>query len=347
MTTSAIVDGLFYALNHNADIINMSLGSAFTANLSSLTPQEQEHLAKNLYPEQGRFWNKLFKRFYDKGVVIVQAAGNSNILASIDPMHRNPYTIKVSATNQRNKKASFSNFGNMCKHSAPGTAIYSSVPGNNFDFSDGTSMAAPLISGGVALLKSKNPSITPFECSEILFQTGLPVGANIGRLIQLGDALGFEGTDQLACEEEIEKLKEEIEDLKNRLIDSNEVGLVIPENPEDLSFAEGLWKSTTPLVSTIDGERLELFFRFNVDGSGELTIVEDGGDQCKAPLDIQLNPNKMEIDQLTEAICRAGVNYSPYLCICTSNNNQVAECNAYNKENQQKTSFRLIKVRGF
>ena len=347
MTTSAIVDGLFYALNHNADIVNLSLGSAFTANLESLSPQEQGNLAKTLYPEQGRFWNKLFKKFYDKGIIIVQAAGNSNILASIDPMHRNPYTIKVSATNQGNNKASFSNFGKMCKHSAPGTAIYSSIPGNNFDFSNGTSMAAPLVSGGVALLKSKNPSLSPFECSEILFNTGLPVGSNVGRLIQLGDALGYEVTNQIACSEQIEKLKEEIENLKNKLTDSNEVGLVIPENPKDLSFAEGLWKSTTPLVSTIDEERVELFFRFSFDGTGELTIVENGGDQCKAPLDIKLTPNKMEIDQLTEAVCRKGINYSPYTCICISKNNQIAQCNAYNKQNQQQTSFRLVKVGSF
>ncbi|WP_367391335.1 S8 family serine peptidase [Lewinella sp. LCG006] len=348
MTTSAIVDGLFYALNHGADVINLSLGSAFTSEVGRMPISEQERLAQTLYPQQEKFWTQLFKLLYDKGVVVVQAAGNADILASIDPMQRNPYTIKVTATDKGNKKAGFSNFGKNCQLSAPGTKIFSTIPRNGYNFLDGTSMAAPIVSGAVALLKSNNPNITPQQCVDILYNTGLEVGPKIGRLIQLADALGYDGAESLPCQEEINRLKEELKRLREILQDSNRLGLIIPEDPEDLSFAEGIWKSSTDLMSSLSGEKLELYFKFNKDGSGELTILETDGDQCKAPLKVNLYPNKMEIDQLTDAKCKGSdPDYSPYSIRCISNNNQVAICRAVNKTNKSEVEFQLIKVQGY
>ena len=345
MTTSAIVDGLFYALNHDADVINLSLGSSFTGALEGISLSEQRRLTQTLYPQQERFWTKLFKLLYDKGIVVVQAAGNSNLLASIDPMLRNPYTIKVSATNSNRNKASFSNFGKVCNLSAPGTRIFNAVPANGFQYLDGTSMAAPMVSGGAALLLSNYPHLTPNECKDILFDTGLKVDTEIGPLIQLANALTYNAQDKLACQDEIDHLKEEIENLKKRLgSDSSSLGLVIPENPTDLSFADGLWKSTTELFSSISEEPLELYFQFDASGSGEIIILELDGTKCQAPLEVNLFPNKMELEQLSPAMCQSGMGYQPYSVRCISIGNQTANCKAINQIDHGEVIFQLLKV---
>lgn len=344
MTTSSIVDGIFYAANNNATVINLSLGSSFNPNIARKSRQEQERLARTLYPQQEKFWTDLFKLIYDKGIVVVQAAGNSNMLATIDPMSRNPYTIKVTATNPSNQKANFSNFGDKCQLSAPGTQIFSAVPRGGFNYLDGTSMAAPMVSAGVALLKSKNPNLDPGDCMRILYDTGLPLQSDIGRLIQLGKALGNTNTqDTLPCADEINRLKEEIEQLKQRLPDTT-IGLIIPEKPDDLSFADGIWKSTTDLVSSLGKKRVELYYEFYQNGSGTLTIKEEDGTLCKAPLQVALSSRKMNINQTNEAKCSNGMDYQPYYVVCQSNNNQVAQCEAVSKITQKKVEFQLIKV---
>lgn len=346
MTTSAIVDGLFYAYHHGADVINLSLGSSFTENLSQLPLEEQERLATTLYSEQADFWTQLFKLFHEKGIVVVQASGNSNILTSIDPMQRNPYTIKVTATNTSNQKASFSNFGDVCQLSAPGTAIFSAVPNNRYNTLDGTSMAAPIVSGAVALLKSKYPGITPDDCLKKLYNTGIEVAVNMGRLIQLADALDYINTDN-PCDEEIDRLREEVERLKEELNDKRQ-GLIIPEQPSDFSFMEGIWKSTTDLFSSVEEEPIQLFFRFDKQGNGELTVAEADGEKCKAPLKAKISPLKMDIEQLSSAVCNKGSShYNPYTTRCVSSPNQAAVCVAVNKTNKSEVKFQLVKVSSF
>jgi subtilisin family serine protease len=124
--------------------------------------------------------------------MIVTAAGNENMLAGIDPMHRPKNFIVVSATDKANNailKAPFSNYGDYTTVSAPGTNIYSSVGRGDYTFMSGTSMAAPIVSGAVALMKSINSTLTAHQIICILQQTGLPLNGNIGPLLQLDKAL--------------------------------------------------------------------------------------------------------------------------------------------------------------
>jgi subtilisin family serine protease len=98
---------------------------------------------------------------------VVLAAGNETLPVGIDPMSRSNQTIKVMAINQNNEIASFSNyvfdgrFGFAI--AAPGSKIISSVPNYSFKEMDGTSMAAPFVTGAVALIKSKYPNISNQE----------------------------------------------------------------------------------------------------------------------------------------------------------------------------------------
>ncbi len=98
----------------------------------------------------------------NKNVVVVFAAGNANSNTDVTPQYPGvyPQVIAVAATDQRDKKASFSNYGNNVDVSAPGVNIRSSIGGGNYQYYNGTSMAAPHVAGLAALIWSVNPSLT-------------------------------------------------------------------------------------------------------------------------------------------------------------------------------------------
>ncbi|NES05893.1 MAG: S8 family serine peptidase [Okeania sp. SIO2F4] len=98
----------------------------------------------------------------NKNVVVVFAAGNDKRNTDFTPEYPGvyPQVIAVAATDQRDKKASFSNYGNNVDVSAPGVNIRSSIGGGNYGYKNGTSMAAPHVAGLAALIWSVNPSLT-------------------------------------------------------------------------------------------------------------------------------------------------------------------------------------------
>ena len=187
-----IIDGILYAINNGASVINLSLGTELDQSICSLPPDQQENIIKNQFKSEEKFWNMLFKEAYDKNVTVVMAAGNQNIMIGIDPFQRSKYTIKVSAVDPDIEKASFSNYGNYSTISAPGVAIYNDAPDGGMAYLDGTSMASPIVAGAVALIKSVHPAYSFEQIVDVLQTTGLNVGTNdkhIGNLIQLDKAL--------------------------------------------------------------------------------------------------------------------------------------------------------------
>ena len=188
MPNMAILDGILYAAYNGADVINVSLGMEMTD--SKLSEDEQRELIENQYKAEERVWKKVFEIANEKKSVIVIAAGNDNVLAGIDPLHRSENVIVVSAVDNKKRKADFSNYAEYSHLSAPGVSIYSSVGKNGYANMDGTSMSAPIVSGAVALLKSQNKQITTKEAREKLQQTAIPVEGNIGKMVQLDAAMG-------------------------------------------------------------------------------------------------------------------------------------------------------------
>lgn len=156
-TISDIAEAIIFAADNGANVINMSLGGGGESKLM----QEAIDYA------------------YKKGVVIVAAAGNSNRNAAFYPA-RYPKVIAVSATSSTGEKAPYSNYGAGIDVAAPGGAITRGKNGEKGDMSggilqntidpktkesvfrafQGTSMAAPHVSGVVALIEAsgvKNP----------------------------------------------------------------------------------------------------------------------------------------------------------------------------------------------
>ncbi len=191
MTTTSVLDGILYALYQGADVINVSLGSMFTG-LSQFNESAQQDLINNHFIEEERLWRHIMRIAASHSSTIVIAAGNDNVLAGIDALQRPELFITVSAVDKNNlnfNKANFSNYGQFSTISAPGVGIYSCVGEKDYQIMDGTSMAAPIVTGAVALMKSLNDSITSKQIICILQNTGLGTQGNIGKLLQLDKAL--------------------------------------------------------------------------------------------------------------------------------------------------------------
>ena len=152
---SAIASGISFAVSHGAKVINASYGGfAFSQTEFDAMSNANSH-----------------------GVLFVAAAGNETNNNDVSPVYPASYNlpniISVAATDQNDKLAPFSNFGLTSVHvAAPGVYILSTItPGQSFspcsgspfagyDFCDGTSMAAPHVSGLAGLLFSYYPHFT-------------------------------------------------------------------------------------------------------------------------------------------------------------------------------------------
>jgi thermitase len=130
-----IADGIRYAADAGAEVINLSLG----CDCATTTLESAVNYA----------WNK--------GVVIVAAAGNDGVSTTFEPASY-ANVIAVGAVDSNNRKASFSNWGTWVDVMAPGVDIASTYPGNRYVYMSGTSMASPYVAGQAALLKGQGRS---------------------------------------------------------------------------------------------------------------------------------------------------------------------------------------------
>jgi hypothetical protein len=141
-----LLQGVFYAATHGADIINASYGS------NSFSQIEQE-----LY--------KLVAVEY--GVLIVAAAGNSG---NEQPMYPASYehVLSVGASTEKDTRSSYSNYGHQLDLVAPGDGVLTTKIGGGYEATTGTSFAAPLVSGAAALLKARYPDFTGAQLGALL-----------------------------------------------------------------------------------------------------------------------------------------------------------------------------------
>jgi subtilisin family serine protease len=111
-----------------------------------------------------------------KGSLFVAAAGNDGVDTDATPHYPSSYevanVVSVAATNPNDGLSWFSNFGPLSVDlGAPGSSIYSTVPGNGYAFYDGTSMATPHVVGAAALATAAFPGASHLGLKALLLRT--------------------------------------------------------------------------------------------------------------------------------------------------------------------------------
>ncbi len=163
---ASVIAGVYYAVDNGADVINASLGGIQT---------------------QAQAFEEALLHAHQNGVVFVSASGNSTLDLSLPgndiyPGELDvPNIINVAAVGATPLLANYSNFGKMeVDVAAPGgdqtEPMYSLATLNPRDIQfigqGGTSMAAPVVAGVVALMLETNPSLTPEEIRKIMMVSG-------------------------------------------------------------------------------------------------------------------------------------------------------------------------------
>ena len=131
------------------------------------------------------------RRAGDEGVLFIAAAGNSSTnndrRQHYPSGYQLPNVLSVAALTRQDKLASFSNYGPKTVHvAAPGAAILSTWPGNQYEEHSGTSMATPGVAGVAALVVASEPGISMKELRERLLASADPLPALKGKTLTGG-----------------------------------------------------------------------------------------------------------------------------------------------------------------
>jgi cell wall-associated protease len=174
-----VANAIRYAVDNGAHVINMSFG-------------------------KGQSWNKktvdkAVRYARKRDVLLVHGAGNSgenNDLVSNFPnpvyeskgffgKHTADNWLEVGALNVEKGEQAIAPFSNYGKQQvdifAPGMYIYSTAPGDTYEFAQGTSMASPVVAGVAAVIRSYFPKLKAHEIKDVLMQSVTPIQGNVVR----------------------------------------------------------------------------------------------------------------------------------------------------------------------
>lgn len=178
-----VANAIRYAVDNGASIINMSFGKGFSWD-KEIVDAAVKHATKN-------------------DVLLIHAAGNSaQNNDNTDNFPNDTYDkkglfkpkssknwIEVGALSYKKGEdlsATFSNYGaENVDIFAPGVAVYSTLPDNQYRPLQGTSMAAPVVAGVAALLRSYYPSLSATQVKDLLMSSS----------VKLNDTVKVPGTD--------------------------------------------------------------------------------------------------------------------------------------------------------
>ena len=153
-TSFAIYKSLQWAADNGARIINMSFAGPPDPNL-----------------------HRMLTAAYDKGIVLVAAAGNAGPKSAPLYPAADPDVIAVTATDSNDGLFNMANRGSYIAVAAPGVDILALAPGDSYQVTTGTSVAAAHVSGIAAMLLQEKPSLKPAEVRSIIMSTAKPLGS--------------------------------------------------------------------------------------------------------------------------------------------------------------------------
>jgi subtilisin family serine protease len=151
---SDIADAITYAVDHGVRVMNISIGGSSSSSIL----QEAINYA----------WNH--------GALVIAAAHNYHTDTPYYPAACD-HAVAVSATNESDQKASFSNYGNWIDVAAPGSSILTTNRYGGYGNWNGTSFSSPIVAGLAALIWSVAPSLTNAEVLAIITQNTDDLGS--------------------------------------------------------------------------------------------------------------------------------------------------------------------------
>jgi subtilisin family serine protease len=144
---SNIVAALYYAVQHQASVVNMSFD---VSTPSAALSQAVSYANQN-------------------SVVLVAAAGNENTNAPVYPAALNGNVMGIASTTNWDSRSTFSNYGNTDVWiAAPGEYVISTFPGGTYASASGTSFSSPMVAGTVALMLNAKASLNQTSASSAL-----------------------------------------------------------------------------------------------------------------------------------------------------------------------------------
>ncbi|MEU6310438.1 type VII secretion-associated serine protease mycosin [Streptomyces sp. NPDC047014] len=183
----ALAEGIRWAADHGADVINLSLGDD----------------SDSAHHEAGE--DEAVQYALAKGVVVVASAGNGGESGDrVSYPAAYPGVIAVTAVDRRGKKAKFSTRNWYATVSAPGVDVVIADPDRSYYEGWGTSAAAAFVSGAVALVRAAHPGLSPAQIKKLLEDTATDSPAG-GR----DDARGHGTVDPVAALQSADALRPE------------------------------------------------------------------------------------------------------------------------------------------
>ncbi|MEU2354117.1 type VII secretion-associated serine protease mycosin [Streptomyces misionensis] len=183
----ALAEGIRWAADHGADVINLSLGDD----------------SASAHPEPGE--DEAVQYALQKGVVVVASAGNGGDKGDhVSYPAAYPGVIAATAVDRYGTRAAFSTRRWYATVSAPGVDVVIADPDHKYYAGWGTSAASAYVSGVAALIKSAHPGLSPAQVKTLLEDTAEdpPVG---GR----DDSRGFGEIDPVAALRAADRLEPE------------------------------------------------------------------------------------------------------------------------------------------
>jgi len=173
---SDAIEAILYAIRMGADFINVSWGGPRPPGVPPPGALRQAFIAAG-----------------QAGIVFAAAAGNESSNLTALPVYPASFDLEneivVAASNNQDGLASFSNHGGPTDLAAPGVGIRSSIAEDGYATESGTSVAAPFVTGALALLKSQYPGASPLELKNRIVSTvdakpslAFPITQSGGRL---------------------------------------------------------------------------------------------------------------------------------------------------------------------
>jgi subtilisin family serine protease len=159
---SNIIAALYYAVQHKANVVNMSFDLSTPSQALSQAVSYANHA----------------------NVVLVAAAGNESTSARVYPAAISGYVMGVASTTDWDSRSSFSNYGTADVWiAAPGEYVISTFPGGSYAAASGTSFSSPLVAGTAALMLSAKSGLNQSQAASALSHARLLTpDLNHGRL---------------------------------------------------------------------------------------------------------------------------------------------------------------------